>query len=496
MGINMKKKWVLALILGSALIVGGCSEKKTMPQDNSQVQEVNKEEPEIVTDNDTETVAKVEEKDSENQTNEKEIEEIINLSIPDSLEGFHEQPAGIFTSDIPFEEETKQMWGDFGLGDYEEELTNKLAAFTSETKDTAEIFKALHYYIGSNAFNRSISEIKDFGVTWYEPYLPEPEEMQNGVEEKALAPSEVYILLDASGSMYGKVQGMPKMTIAKKAASRFASTVGNEKDISLVVYGHAGSNKEKDKQLSCSKIEDVYPLQKFNPKAFSEAVNTVHASGWTPLAGAIDFVHKKTENSSNNVTLYIISDGIETCEGDPVATAKAFANQHSNGAVNIIGFDVDAESENQLKAVANAGNGEYISANTIEELDNSITKKWVPSFQEIMSKSNSLLKHWGQMNDAMRDREKFASNFYYAATNERSRFITAIQIMRSEKMITQENYDALLEAVDAKWKLSADLKNELSTENREKAEAERQQIIQKINDWTERMNELRISQIG
>ncbi|WP_010678324.1 VWA domain-containing protein [Bacillus timonensis] len=490
----MKKKWILTFILVSVFIAGGCSENKTKPLDRTQEQEVNKEESDIVKDIHTETIAQVDEKNSENLLVEKEMEQIKNITIPDSLEGFQEQSAGVFTLDIPFEEETKQVWGEFGLGDYEDELTSKLEAFTSETKDPTDMLKALHYYLGSNAFNRSISEIKDFGVSWYEPYLPEPEDMQNEVVEKASLPSEVYILLDASGSMYGKVQGMQKMAIAKKAASRFASTVGNEKEISLVVYGHTGSNQEKDKQLSCSKIEDVYPLQKFNPEAFSDAVNKVQAKGWTPLASAIDFVHKKTKTSSNNVTLYIISDGIETCGGDPVATAKAFANQHSNGAVNIIGFDVDAESENQLKAVASAGNGEYISANTIEELDNSITNKWVPSFQEIMSKSNSLLKHWGQMNDAMRDREKLASNFYYAATNERSRFISAMQIMRTENMITPETYDVLLQAVDEKWNLSAQLKNELSTDNREKTEAERQQIIQKVEDWTKRMNEIRNSQ--
>src|SRR5690606_7191547 len=101
-------------------------------------------------------------------------------------------------------------------------------------------------------------------------------------------------------------------------------------EVSLVVYGHTGSNKEQDKPLSCSKIEEVYSLQKFNPNTFSKAVNGVQARGWTPLASAIEFVHKKSENSSNNVTLYIISDGIETCDGDPVATANAFADKHTN----------------------------------------------------------------------------------------------------------------------------------------------------------------------
>lgn len=174
-----------------------------------------------------------------------------------------------------------------------------------------------------------------------------------------------------------------------------------------------------------------------------------------------------------------------------VAEAKAFASEDANRSVNIIGFDVDQAGENSLKEVAAAGNGEYISAKTIEELNNSIKKTWVPSFSEIASKSNSLLKHWGQGFDEMVDRTRLSDRIYYAGLNEKSRFYSALDIMRGNNMITAEQYEQLKERIEKKAQLTLQVKKELDTKKMEENEAERQEIIDRVNKWSERMNKLR-----
>ena len=57
---------------------------------------------------------------------------------------------------------------------------------------------------------------------------------------------------------------------------------------------------------------------------------------------------------------YTVSDGAETFDGDPVKEAESFAKDGENRSVNIIGFNVDQKGEDQLKAVAEAGNGQYL----------------------------------------------------------------------------------------------------------------------------------------
>ncbi|WP_153733627.1 vWA domain-containing protein [Sporosarcina obsidiansis] len=473
------------------IITGGCSEKEKEKPDNIPVSSVNEKQTEEVLQEEVEV-----EKVNEQQISSAEsiLDEIQNIVIPNSEETFIAQQPGLFTADIPYEKETKQVWGNFGLGDYKEELTDKLGVIAAETQEPELIFKALHYYVGSNAYGQVAAELDDFSMDWFEPYLPEPGELEGAKEQETVEPGKAMILLDASSSMLLNVQGKQKMGIAKRATSRFASTIGMSDDVSLVVYGHAGTQNQSDKELSCTTIEEVYPMGPFKAKEFKEAVDGVQAKGWTPIAEAIKFAREHTSDSTGKLTVYIVSDGAETCGGDPIAEAKAFAEESTDRQVNIIGFDVDSKGEQQLKAVAEAGKGEYISAKTIEELDQSITEQWLPSLNEIMSKSNSLLKQWGQLYTEMVDRSNISSRFLYATLNESDRMHEALRSMHSEKWITPEIQEEVQEMIQVKKDKAIEVQDALDARARIRVENERKAIVERVDKWTDRMFELRESQ--
>jgi D-amino-acid dehydrogenase/Ca-activated chloride channel family protein len=67
--------------------------------------------------------------------------------------------------------------------------------------------------------------------------------------------------------------------------------------------------------------------------------------------------------------VYVVSDGVETCGGDPVEAAKALNQSDIQAVVNIIGFDVDDAGQKALKAVADAGKGTYATATTGADLE-------------------------------------------------------------------------------------------------------------------------------
>src|SRR5690606_41143319 len=51
--------------------------------------------------------------------------------------------------------------------------------------------------------------------------------------------------------------------------------------------------------------------------------------GWTPVAGALESAKESfagLDAETNTNLIYLVSDGIETCDGDPVAAAKNFAD--------------------------------------------------------------------------------------------------------------------------------------------------------------------------
>ena len=130
------------------------------------------------------------------------------------------------------------------------------------------------------------------------------------------------------------------MDLAKQAIQQFAAKLPEGTNVSLRVFGY---KEGKSKQESCQSSETVYPLSSYDASSFDSALNKFGAQGWTPLAKAIrdakaDLSSQTSEGVENIV--YVVSDGEETCGGDPVKEAKELHTSDMKAIVNIIGFDV------------------------------------------------------------------------------------------------------------------------------------------------------------
>jgi Ca-activated chloride channel family protein len=67
--------------------------------------------------------------------------------------------------------------------------------------------------------------------------------------------------------------------------------------------------------------------------------------------------------------IYVVSDGQETCGGDPVAAARAINRGATKAVVNIIGFAVPSSEAAALAAVASAGGGRFVNVDAGSEVD-------------------------------------------------------------------------------------------------------------------------------
>jgi hypothetical protein len=64
----------------------------------------------------------------------------------------------------------------------------------------------------------------------------------------------------------------------------------------------------------------------------------------------------------------LVSDGKETCEGDPCAAAKALADADAKLVIHTIGFNVDAAARFQLQCIAKVARGSYSDASGAADL--------------------------------------------------------------------------------------------------------------------------------
>lgn len=197
-------------------------------------------------------------------------------------------------------------------------------------------------------------------------------------EDTVQSTLNIQILLDASGSMAGQVDGGVKMELAKEAITEFASALPENTQVSLRVYGHKGTNTPDGKELSCATTEEVYPLGEYNKAEFFAALEQFGPTGYTPLASAIEAAGEDLSTVHEQGTesvVYVVSDGLETCGGDPVKAAEGLQNSNIEAIVNIIGFDIEASERAALEAIAEAGAGEYFRADTADELKETLRKQ-------------------------------------------------------------------------------------------------------------------------
>ncbi|MBD8005041.1 VWA domain-containing protein [Bacillus norwichensis] len=186
----------------------------------------------------------------------------------------------------------------------------------------------------------------------------------------------ISILLDASGSMEAQINGKSKMDSAKEAIQTFTDKLPENAEVSLRVYGHKGTGNEKDKQLSCSSTEEIFHGPSNQTKQISKALASVKPAGWTPIANALESVKKDMNPETTDSVVYVVSDGIETCGGDPAKVAKELNQAKVKTVVNIIGFAVDNEGQKLLRQVAASGGGEFTSVDNGEALKDYLNKAY------------------------------------------------------------------------------------------------------------------------
>lgn len=182
------------------------------------------------------------------------------------------------------------------------------------------------------------------------------------------------LVLDASGSMAATSGLGTRMDAATNAMTTFASQLPDGATISLRVYGQEGGNSDGEKAVSCGSSEVIFQGA-VGDVAFADLIATVKPVGWTPLARAISLVVEDIPAEAAGAVVYVVTDGKETCGGDPVAAASQLASVGIEPIINVVGFEVGDAEQAALLAIAEAGNGQYVKASSVRDLDDFWTQE-------------------------------------------------------------------------------------------------------------------------
>lgn len=183
--------------------------------------------------------------------------------------------------------------------------------------------------------------------------------------------ARVEIILDASGSMRASAGGNTKMQAAQEAVLATIRAIDASSNVALRLYGHRLPSEPKDP--SCRDTELVIPFGPLDRERFVAAVETARPLGQTPLAYSLEKAAEDLGNLGDEAAAVIlVSDGEESCGGDPVAVACTFATQGLDLTIHTVGFDVEGAARRQLQEIARCTGGEYRDARNAGELSESL----------------------------------------------------------------------------------------------------------------------------
>ena len=184
--------------------------------------------------------------------------------------------------------------------------------------------------------------------------------------------TNILFIFDASGSMRGAIEGKSKLKTAKEVLSALVGDLPADANVGLEAYGHRISRTEKNK--SCKDIEMLVPLKRENSKIIIKRLNSLNAKGMTPISASLEKSADVLRGLSGKKTIILISDGEETCGGDPVGVAGKIKKEFGvDVVIHVIGFDVKEKDKMQLAGIAKAGGGRYYSADNAQQLKQSLT---------------------------------------------------------------------------------------------------------------------------
>ena len=179
-------------------------------------------------------------------------------------------------------------------------------------------------------------------------------------------PGSAMLVLDASGSMWGQIQGRTKIEIAREAVGTMLQSWPRNQQLGLMAYGHRSKG-------NCADIEMLKAPGVLDANAMQQAVNALQPKGMTPISASVRMAAEQLKFSERKATVILVSDGEETCHADPCALGAELEKLGVDFTAHVVGFDLPkGKARAQLQCLAKTTGGMYVEARDAAELNKAL----------------------------------------------------------------------------------------------------------------------------
>jgi hypothetical protein len=188
----------------------------------------------------------------------------------------------------------------------------------------------------------------------------------------------VELILDASGSMLQKLGAVRRIDIAKQTLTKLTSTtIPAGTPFAMRVFG-----REVD---SCQTDLDI-PVGPLNAAAVGQRIAALNAKNGakTPIGASLAKVTDDLKSVSGEKLIVLITDGEETCGGDPAGEIEKLRKAGIGTRVSIVGFALDDQNlAATFRRWSDLGGGAFFDAKDAAGLEKSLAAALRPGFEVV-----------------------------------------------------------------------------------------------------------------
>jgi Ca-activated chloride channel homolog len=146
---------------------------------------------------------------------------------------------------------------------------------------------------------------------------------------------DAMLVFDASGSMAGTDMNEQRPHIAKvrDALGVVLPEIAPRRDLGLIVYGPGPHSR-------CDNVELRLRPARNSAQAIMGEVNTLIPAGQTPITTAVRDAAEALDFRKKPAVVVLLTDGEETCGGDPCKLARQLRQEASSLTIHVIQFKV------------------------------------------------------------------------------------------------------------------------------------------------------------
>ena len=173
------------------------------------------------------------------------------------------------------------------------------------------------------------------------------------------------LILDLSGSMRSRLGNSTRIGTARKVLRQVLATIPDDFNVGLRFYANRYAPHQKE---SCTDTQLVAPIQKLDRNKLLALVDSAQPRGMTPLVYSV-LQTPADLKAVGGGSVILITDGQETCHGDPVKAAEQLKQSGIDVTLDIVGFTLTGQKvQQELSNFAEATGGHYYEAQNADTL--------------------------------------------------------------------------------------------------------------------------------